>query len=111
MALLRGRGTTRSRSFRSLIANGADVVHSWILAGSGIGIKARCDIETDPENGSLVQVLAPYSHDLINLYAVYPSQSHSPQRMRMLSTLSHRATELRGLHLAAVGPRLGLYGR
>jgi DNA-binding transcriptional LysR family regulator len=67
----------------SLIANGADVVHSWILAGSGIGIKASWDIETDLEDGRLVQVLAPYSHDLMNLYAVYTSRSHMPQRMRM----------------------------
>jgi DNA-binding transcriptional LysR family regulator len=66
-----------------LIANGADVVHSWILAGSGIGIKASWDIETDLEDGRLVQVLAPYSHDLMNLYAVYTSRSHMPQRMRM----------------------------
>lgn len=67
----------------ALTANGADVVHGWILAGRGIGIKARWDIQTDLEDGRLVEVLAPYSHDQINLYAVYASRSHLPQRMRM----------------------------
>jgi DNA-binding transcriptional LysR family regulator len=67
----------------ALTANGADVVHSWILAGRGIGIKARWDIQTDLEDGRLVEVLAPYSHDQINLYAVYASRSHLPQRLRM----------------------------
>jgi DNA-binding transcriptional LysR family regulator len=67
----------------ALTANGADVVHSWVLAGRGIGIKARWDIQTELEDGRLVEVLAPYSHDQINLYAVYASRSHLPQRIRM----------------------------
>jgi DNA-binding transcriptional LysR family regulator len=67
----------------ALTANGADVVHSWVLAGRGIGIKARWDIQTELEDGRLVEVLAPYSHDQMNLYAVYASRSHLPQRIRM----------------------------
>lgn len=67
----------------ALTANGADVVHNWILAGHGIGIKARWDIQTELEDGRLVEVLAPYSHDQMNLYAVYASRSHLPQRIRM----------------------------
>jgi DNA-binding transcriptional LysR family regulator len=67
----------------TLIANAADVVHSWILAGNGIGIKARWDIQTDLDDGRLIEVLAPYSRDLMNLYAVYARRSHMPQRMRM----------------------------
>jgi DNA-binding transcriptional LysR family regulator len=67
----------------ALTANGADVVHSWLLAGSGIGIKARWDIQTDLEDGRLVEVLAPYNHNLLNLYAVYSSRRHLPQRIRM----------------------------
>jgi DNA-binding transcriptional LysR family regulator len=66
----------------ALSANG-DVVHSWILAGRGIGMKARWDIQTDLEDGRLVEVLAPYCHDETNLYAVYASRSHLPQRLRM----------------------------
>ena len=67
----------------ALTANGADVVHSWILAGHGIGLKARWDIQADLADGRLVELLAPYSHDPINLYAVYANRSHLPQRMRM----------------------------
>jgi DNA-binding transcriptional LysR family regulator len=67
----------------ALTANGADVVHSWVLAGRGIGIKARWDIQTELEDGRLIEVLAPYSHDQMNLYAVYASRSHLPQRIRM----------------------------
>jgi DNA-binding transcriptional LysR family regulator len=67
----------------SLTSNSADVVHNWILAGRGIGLKASWDIQTDLEDGRLVELLAPYSHDAMNLYAVYASRSHLPQRMRM----------------------------
>jgi DNA-binding transcriptional LysR family regulator len=67
----------------ALTANGADVAHSWILDGRGIGLKARWDIQTDLEDGRLVEVLVPYSHDPMNLYAVYASRNHLPQRMRM----------------------------
>src|ERR1700735_1486871 len=63
----------------ALTANGADVVHSWVLAGRGIGIKASWDIQTDLEDGRLVELLAPYSHDQMNLYAVYASRNHLPQ--------------------------------
>jgi DNA-binding transcriptional LysR family regulator len=67
----------------SLTTNSADVVHSWILAGRGIGLKASWDIQADLEDGRLVELLAPYSDDVMNLYAVYASRSHLPQRMRM----------------------------
>jgi DNA-binding transcriptional LysR family regulator len=67
----------------ALTVNGADAVHSWVVAGRGIGIKASWDIQTDLADGRLVEVLAPYSHDPINLYAVYASRSHLPQRVRM----------------------------
>jgi DNA-binding transcriptional LysR family regulator len=67
----------------ALTVNGADAVHSWVVAGRGIGIMASWDIQTDLADGRLVEVLAPYSHDPINLYAVYASRSHLPQRVRM----------------------------
>jgi DNA-binding transcriptional LysR family regulator len=67
----------------TLTVNGADAVHGWVVAGSGIGIKASWDIQTDLEDGRLVEVLAVYNHDPINLYAVYANRSHLPQRMRM----------------------------
>jgi DNA-binding transcriptional LysR family regulator len=67
----------------ALTVNSADAVHSWVVAGRGIGIKASWDIQTDLADGRLVEVLAPYSHDPINLYAVYASRNHLPQRVRM----------------------------
>ena len=66
-----------------LTTNSADVVHSWALAGRGIGLKARWDIQSDLVDGRLVEVLAPFSDNEINLYAVYASRSHLPLRMRM----------------------------
>ena len=67
----------------SLTTNSADVVHSWILTGRGIGLKARWDIQADLEDGRLVEILGPYSEDGMSLYAVYASRSHLPQRKRM----------------------------
>lgn len=68
----------------ALTTNSADVVHGWILAGRGIGLKARWDIQADLDDGRLIEVLAPYTRDEMNLYAVYATRSHMPLRLRML---------------------------
>jgi DNA-binding transcriptional LysR family regulator len=35
------------------------------------------------KDGSLVEVLAPFAHNAINLYAVYPTRAHLPLRVRV----------------------------
>jgi DNA-binding transcriptional LysR family regulator len=67
----------------ALSTNNAEVLHGWILDGYGVGLKALWDIEDDLKAGRLVEVLAPFAHDTINLYLIYPTRSHLPRRVRV----------------------------
>jgi DNA-binding transcriptional LysR family regulator len=51
--------------------------------GRGVVLKALWDIEDELKDGRLVEVLAPFAHNVINLYAVYPSRTHLPPRVRV----------------------------
>jgi DNA-binding transcriptional LysR family regulator len=66
-----------------LSTSSAEVVHDWTLAGLGIGLKALWDIEPDLAAGRLVELLAPFAHNAINLYVIYPTRSHLPNRVRV----------------------------
>jgi DNA-binding transcriptional LysR family regulator len=67
----------------TLTSNNAEAVHGWILGGCGIGIKALWDIQEDLAEGRLVELLAPFTNEELNLYAVYATRSHLPLRVRM----------------------------
>jgi DNA-binding transcriptional LysR family regulator len=67
----------------TLQTNNSEVMHGWALMGRGIGLKALWDIEDELRDGRLVEVLAPFAHNVINLYAVYPSRTHLPPRVRV----------------------------
>jgi DNA-binding transcriptional LysR family regulator len=67
----------------SLLTNNAEVLHDWALMGRGIVLKALWDIEDDLRTGRLVELLAPFSADAINLYVTYPTKSHLPRRVRV----------------------------
>ena len=66
-----------------LSTSSAEVVHDWALAGHGIGLKALWDIEPDLAAGRLVELLAPFARNAINLYVIYPTRSHLPNRVRV----------------------------
>jgi DNA-binding transcriptional LysR family regulator len=77
-------GTTREVQVRgSLLSNSAEVMHGWALMGRGIVQKALWDIQGDLVDGRLVEVLAPFAHNAMNLYAVYPTRVHLPPRVRV----------------------------
>jgi DNA-binding transcriptional LysR family regulator len=67
----------------ALSTSNAEVLHGWILDGYGMGLKALWDIEDDLKAGRLVEVLAPFAHDTINLYLIYPTRNHLPGRVRV----------------------------
>jgi DNA-binding transcriptional LysR family regulator len=58
-------------------------MHGWALMGRGIVQKALWDIQGDLVDGRLVEVLAPFAHNAMNLYAVYPTRVHLPPRVRV----------------------------
>lgn len=67
----------------SLLSDNAEVVHDWALQGRGIALKALWDIEEDLAAGRLVELLAPFAHNEVNLYAVFPTRAHLPPRVRV----------------------------
>jgi DNA-binding transcriptional LysR family regulator len=67
----------------SLSSSSSEVMHDWMLAGLGVGLKALWDIEGDLAEGRLVEVLAPFAGNPINLYVMYPTRSHLPRRVRV----------------------------
>jgi DNA-binding transcriptional LysR family regulator len=67
----------------TLLTNNSEVMHGWALTGRGLALKALWDIEDELKDGRLVEVLAPFAHNEINLYAVYPTRTHLPPRVRV----------------------------
>ena len=67
----------------ALLTSSAEVMHEWVLAGHGVGLKAFWDVEDDLAEGRLVEVLAPFTDSKINLYLIYPTRRHLPNRVRV----------------------------
>jgi DNA-binding transcriptional LysR family regulator len=67
----------------TLMTNNGEVLHDWALLGRGLVLKALWDIEEDLKEGRLVEVLGPFASNAINLYAVYPTRTHLPPRVRV----------------------------
>jgi DNA-binding transcriptional LysR family regulator len=76
----------------TLMTNNGEAVHGWILSGCGIGMKALWDIQEDLAEGRLVELLAPFTNEELNLYAVYATRTHLPLRVRMF--IDHLAAGL-----------------
>jgi DNA-binding transcriptional LysR family regulator len=77
----------------TLSTSTAEVVHDWILSGHGVGPKALWDIEHDLAEGRLIELLAPFTDSPINLYAIYPTRSHLPNRVRVFIDFAVGALE------------------
>jgi len=77
------RGKRRVVQVRgTLSSTSGEVMHDWILAGMGIGLKALWDVDAELRSGELVECLPAYWCDEIELYACYPSRGHMPLRVR-----------------------------
>lgn len=66
-----------------LSTTSSEVIYQWVRDGYGIGIKALWDIEEDLATGRLVECLAPFSCDKIDLYVIYAPRPFLPLRMRV----------------------------
>ncbi|GGD70274.1 LysR family transcriptional regulator [Caballeronia grimmiae] len=60
-----------------------EVLHDWARDGRGLALKALWDIKDDLETGRLVECLADYHCDEIELYAIFASRRHLPPRVRV----------------------------
>ena len=60
-----------------------EVLHDWALKGRGLALKALWDIDDDLSAGRLIECLAPYHCDEIELYAVFANRRHLSPRVRV----------------------------
>ena len=95
LCLIRGRRVFNTWTFKydgqpstlkvsgSLATTSGEVLYDWVMLGKGIGLKGLWDIESDLREGRLVECLADFSGEPIDLYAVFASRTHMPPRMRV----------------------------
>jgi DNA-binding transcriptional LysR family regulator len=76
------RGYRDIRVSGSLTTNSGEVMHEWLLNGRGIGLKALWDIEEDLESGRLVECLAGFSDDRLELCASFVGRPYLLPRTR-----------------------------
>ena len=67
-----------------------EVLHDWVLKGRGLALKAYWDIAEDVKSGALIECLAAYHCDHINLYAVFASRRHLSPRIRVFLDFMQR---------------------
>lgn len=77
----------------TLSSSSGEVLHDWIIAGKGIGLKALWDIANDLKDGKLIELLHPYWCDEIYLYACFPSHSQISKRVRVFTNFLSDAIE------------------
>jgi len=66
------------------IANDGELVRRWCVAGHGIALKSKWDIEADLKARRLVQILADFTPPPASLQIVFPSNKTMPSRVRAL---------------------------
>lgn len=67
----------------TLSSSSGDVLHGWVLAGKGLSLEALWDVEEDLAAGRLVECLAPYWCDSIDLFATFLPGKPLPPRIRL----------------------------
>jgi DNA-binding transcriptional LysR family regulator len=66
----------------TLTTTSGEVVHNWIRAGIGVGLKASWDLLPELAAGKIVQCLEPFWCDQIDLFAICANRTHQPPRIR-----------------------------
>jgi DNA-binding transcriptional LysR family regulator len=67
----------------SLLTSSGEVLHDWALAGRGVALKWRWDVQDDLRTGRLLRLLEPFECDEASLYLTYPNRSYLPPRARL----------------------------
>ena len=80
----------------SLASTSGEVVHDWIMAGLGPGLKALWDVEVDLREGLLVECLPGYWCDEIALYACLANHDHMPLRVRAFTAFLAETLDVSG---------------
>lgn len=93
--LVRGRRVIDAWSFQedgrrfeltvsgSLTTTSGEVVHKWVRAGRGVGLKAVWDIQPDLDAGTILECLKDFWCDQIDLFAICANRQHLSPRIRV----------------------------
>jgi DNA-binding transcriptional LysR family regulator len=93
--LVRGRRVMDAWSFQeggrrfemtvrgTLTTTSGEVVHNWVRAGRGIGLKAVWDVQPDLDAGTIVECLKDFWCDEIELFAICANRQHIFPRTRV----------------------------
>ena len=85
--IVRVRGT--------LATDSGEVLHNWLTAGSGIGLKTGWDVSNDLRLGTLMECLNSYWCNEATLYACFFGRMHIPFRVKAFTdTLLERLKSL-----------------
>ena len=57
------------------VANDADVVRRWAIAGHGVTLKSRIDVSKELEDGSLVHILREYKTPPLDMWLICPDRN------------------------------------
>jgi len=77
------KGPREVRVNGTLATNSGEVIHEWLLNGRGIGQKPLWDIEEDLEAGRLVECLAGFTDDRLELCASFVGRPYLLPRTRV----------------------------
>lgn len=83
-----------------LSSNSGEVIEAWALAGYGIALKSRWDVDDHIHAGRLVPLLDAHVRERADLFVVYPERRFMPARVRrfidfMVDRLAQPAVESR----------------
>jgi len=77
-------GIVTYKPHSTLGTNSSEVVRETVIAGLGIALRSTWDISEELKSGKLARVLDDYSSSQgIGIYAVYPSRSYLPAKVRL----------------------------
>jgi DNA-binding transcriptional LysR family regulator len=67
----------------SLSSSSGDVIHGWALEGRGLSLEAFWDVAEDLKAGRLVECLADYRAEGVELFAAFAPGEPTPPRIRL----------------------------
>jgi DNA-binding transcriptional LysR family regulator len=67
----------------SLSSSSGDVIHEWALEGRGLSLEAFWDVAEDLKAGRLVECLADYRAEGVELFAAFAPGEPTPPRIRL----------------------------
>ena len=77
------KGPREIRVNGNLATSSGEVMHEWLLNGRGIGLKALWDIEDDLVQGRLIECLAGFTDDRLELCASFVGRPYLLPRTRV----------------------------